>query len=651
MADRPTPLTRRALLRTAAGTTALAAVPASLLATTGSEALGAPVIAAVPGDPLAPIATTAPVRAAFAAAEQRFAAYLATLAGITNDIDTSADPDAYGWLAGGWSRTPAGPTNARVQEHVFSLSWFYANDRPWNPYFQDPALLARLDAALFHYLRLQHEDGSWPEYSGTEHGLAPTGFGLGYLAKTLANLRQADVLPLVRTQIETALSKGMGWLLNPANPIWRAPIEYTNQVTAGLAGATVALQLTPDPAMSTLLNDRMQAMAATGQSPAGFFYDPFGSDVNYNFEVMLPELGEIFLRTGSPVAATMAAKFATWFGYNLLREPDNSGWLTYYAVSARTASSDYDDVIDDTDRQTLGSAFVPAVPALAAFYTSREGKATARAAWAAQPGTVPALAKGNTSPRIIAHATYPESLPTEAQKAAAIQQLPYLSATDWAELRRDTATNQQFLYSRRPGYYVGAFFGTRPSGYVRAGTGFLWTPQGGTFIHAQQTDTGAWGTVLPGGVPDSATNLVPTYRLGSGTWNGSRVVPGTNTVTVDYRTPNSAAVTTLTLGRQTVTRAVRATTTATEQIPLVLRASDTVTWSSGAVIPHNTTSTATSTRLRIVRGGSTLTISWGTARPATLSTSSRTYLKDAKRRVHVLRIPHPGTLTVTYTLS
>jgi hypothetical protein len=646
MADRRTALTRRTLLTTAAGSAALVAVPTSLLAATGTAAH-----AAVPGVPLAPIAPTAPDRALFSRAEQRFAPYLATLAGITNDIDTGTDPDTYGWMAGGWSRTPAGPTNARVQEHVFSLSWYYANDRPWNPYAGDPALLARLDAALFHYLRLQHADGSWPEYSGTEHGLAPTGFGLGYLAKTLANLRQADVLPQVRTQIEGALSRGMGWLLDPANPIWRSPIEYTNQVTAGLAGATIALELTPDPAMSARLHDRMQAMAATGQSPAGFFYDPFGMDVNYNFEVMLPELGEIYQRTGSPIAVDMATKFATWFGYNLLREPDDSGWLTYYAVSARTASSDYDDVVDDTDRQTLGAAFVPAVPALAAFYTSQEGKAAARAAWAAQPGAVPALAKGNTSPRIIAHATYPESLPTEAQKAEGIRQLPYLIATDWAELRRDTVTNQQFLYSRRPGYYLGAFFGTRPSSYVRGGTGFLWTPQGGTFIHAQQTDTGAWGTVLPGGVPDSATNLVPTYRLGGSTWNGDRAVPGTRAVTVDYRTPNSAARTTLTLNRWSVVRAVKATTAATEQIPLVLQPTDTVTWSTGVKAAYNTTSTATATGLTVTRGTSTLRITWGAARPATLSTSTRTYLRDARRRVHPLRIPHQGTLTVTYTVS
>src|SRR4051812_24335536 len=141
--------------------------------------------------PLTDLDPVAPDRHAFAPAEQRFAPYLATLAPLVNDINDTDDPALYGHFGGGWWRTPTGPTNARVQEHVFTLSWFYASSRRWNPYFHDKALLAALDAAIGHYLYLQHPDGSFPEYNVDEHGLAPTGFGIGYLAKTLRNLRQA----------------------------------------------------------------------------------------------------------------------------------------------------------------------------------------------------------------------------------------------------------------------------------------------------------------------------------------------------------------------------------------------------------------------------------------------------------------------------
>jgi hypothetical protein len=642
----PAPVSRRQLLATLTGALGVAAVPSIFTA--------APAWAAVPGTPLAdltPLAAGAPVRSAFSPAEQRFAPYLATLPGLTNDIDDGTNPDTYGHLAGGWSRTPDGPTNARVQEHVFTMSWYYANERPWNPYYLDANLLAKLDAALFHYLRLQHSDGSFPEYSGTEHGLSPTAFGLGYLSKTLANLRAVDALPAVRTQIENALRLGMQWLLNSSNSIWVSPIQWTNQVTAGLAGSAVALQLTPDATLSTQLANRISYMATYGQSPAGFFYDPRGMDINYNFEVMLPELAEVWLRTGNTATVQMATKFSTWFGYNMLREPDNSGYLTYYAASARTASSDYDEVQDDRDRTTLGAAFIAQVPSLAAFYSTQEGKAAMRSAWAAQAGPAPALAKLDTSPRIIAHATYQDYWPTQAQKTAAIAQLPYNAATDWAEVRKDTATNQQYLYSRRPNYYVGAFFGTRPTDVMRAGLGFLWTPTAGTIIHGQQTNTGSWGTVM-GGVPDNAGNLSATYTVGTSSWNGSRVVPNNNAVKVVYRNSTNSITTTLTLNRTTLVRAVRATGSATEQVPLVLLPTDTVTWSTGATVAYNTNSSASARSLTIRRGTATIVISWGTTnRSATVSTSSRTYLKDAKRRVHVLRVPHGGSLDVTITVS
>jgi hypothetical protein len=412
-------------------------------------------------------------------------------------------------------------------------------------------------------------------------------------------------------------------------------VHFANQVTAGLAGSAFALTQFSDPALRARLTERVRYLSVHGQSPAGFFYEPTGMDVNYNFEVMLPELAEYFRLTASPVAASMARRFADWFGYVMLREPDGSGWLTYYAVSARTAASDYDDVIGDTDRQTLGSSFIPAVPALAAFYTSREGKAAARAQWAALPGPVPVLAKQDTSPRIITHAMYPERLPHAAVKHAAIERLPYLRSRRFWELRRDDVTNQDYLFVRKPGYYFGAFFGDRASTTVKGGTGFFWHPAAGTVIHAQQTTTGCWGTVPAGANPDSAGDLVATY----------------GTDRVDYRTPDSRVTTALILTDRSVRRTVHATTAATEQIPLVLRPSDTVAFTDGTPVAYNTTVTAVADGLVLRRAGATIAIRWGVPRRATIATSTRTYLADATRRVHVLRIPHDGDIDVTVAVN
>lgn len=585
------------------------------------------------GLPLLPnLPAGAPDRRLFAPVEQRFAGYLRILAPMSNDI---VDTDPYGFMGGGWWRTPAQPYNSRVQEHVFTLSWFYANQRAWNPYYRENALLGRLDAALQHYIGLQNPDGSWPEYHAGEQGKASSGFGIGYLAKTLANLRQANALPGRQAQLEVALRKGVDWYLDPGNSVvWDDPFEYTNQATAGVAGSALTLKLLPDHDRSLKLQDRIRFIAKWAQSPAGFFYDPRGMDINYNFEVMLPEMAELYLLTRNPQLATMTRKFADWFGYNLLREPDGSGWLTYYAVSDRTAAAFYDDVIPDPDRTILGSHFIPVAPDLGAFFTSREDQTATRNAWAADPAPVPALAKQDTSPRIIAHAPYGETMPSRAAKQAAIARIPYLRSDHFTERRHDDYGNQDYLYVRRPGLYLGAFFGDRQGSGVKAGTGFLWHPVAGTVIHAQQTATGAWGTVRDGKA-DAETNLVAEF-------------PSKDLVR--YRTPDGSISTELLVGSHSVKRRVTATGAATEQIPLVLQPDDEVVFSDGTVVPYNQTRTATADSIVIRRGRATITITWQAPRPATISTSSRTYLRDQRRRVHVLRIPHNGTLeTVIHT--
>lgn len=643
MVSHPIPaaaLSRRALLLAASTAAALTALPSR--ASAEVVAGGLPL--------LAPLPPGAPDRALFAPIEQRFASYLATLPAMVNDIEDT-DPATYGFMRGGWWREPSSWFNSRVQEHVFTLSWFHANSRRWNPYRGDAALAGRLDAALQHYLSLQHADGAWPEYSRTEHSLAATGFGLGYLAKTLDNLRRADALPQRRQAIEQALRRGMQWLLDPGNGIWGTPVAWANQVAAGLAGSTVALQLTPDADLQRRLLERIEYFAEHSQSPAGFFYEPQGSDINYNFEVMLPEIAEIYLRTGSRPILSMARRFTDWFGYNLLREPDGSGWLTYYAVSARTSVAYYDDVVPDPDRTNLASMFVPAIPNLGAFFTSREDRAASRAAWAAEPGPAPVLAKQNTSPRIIAHTPYGEHLPTDDEKRRAIRALPYLRLPEFAELRRDSVVNQDYLYVRRPGLYFGGFFGTRPTSTVRSGTGFLWHPRAGTIVHAQQTDTGCWSTVLPNGNPDGRSNLVAEYFIGDRAWTGEPRFPGSAPVRVRYRIPDGRITTELTVARGALTRSVQVTSAATEQIPLVLQPDDEVAFTDGTPAPYGQTTSATADGLVLRRNGAVITFRWGTPRHATLNTSSRTYLRDGRRRVHVLRIPHDGRFEVHIGLS
>jgi hypothetical protein len=647
---RPPRTTRRTLL-TATGAAGLglfatgAGTPAAAAAEPDVGTLAA--LAQVPSLPAG-----APVRSQFAPNEQLYAAFLAITAPMANNINDTDTADR-GFMGGGWWRDPNAPYNARVQEHVSTLSWFYANSRPWNPYYLNAALLGRLDAAIAHYLSLQQPNGPFPEYSRPENSLAATAFGIGYLAKALRDLRQANVLPDRRAQINTALQRAMTWMLDPARGHWGTggPTAWANQLAGGLAGSTVALQLTADPTIQSRLNERMTYFAAHAQSPAGFFYEFNGMDVAYAQEVTLPELAEIYVRNQHPSVVQMAQRYADWNGYLMLREPGDVGYITYSGASCRTEIRFYDNVASEPDETYFGGRLIDPVPQLAAFYTSREDRAAARAAWAAASGPAPGLAKGGiTQPREMNLLFYGERLPSNAEKSAAIANLPYLRATEWAEVRRASLVSQDYVFVRRPGYYFGGFIGTRPTTTMRSGTGFLWHPTAGTIVHSQQTNTECWGTVAGNG-PDSSTSLAATYLLGTAGWNGARVNPGTAAVVVNYRRLDNTVQTSLTLARDAVTRAVQANSAATEQIPLVLLPTDTLTFANGAAGRFGQTTTANTTGLTIRRGAATITITWGTARNATLSSTTRTYFRDAQRRLHVLRIPHTGALTTRIAVS
>jgi hypothetical protein len=577
-------------------------------------------------------------RTSFAPHEQRFAPYLATLAPMVNDLDDS------GFFAGGWWRTPAAPYNARVQEHVFTLAWFHANARPWNPYAGNVSLLAALDAALGHYLSLQHPDGSFPEYSRDQHGLAPTGFGLGYLAKTLRLLRASGALPARQAQLTAALRKAMTWFLDAGNRVvWQDRLTWANQTTSGLAGAAHALQLDPDPALATRLTEAFARLPAAGLSPAGFFNEEGGHDMNYNFEVMLPELADAYLHSRDPHLVDMARAFTGFLSYNLLREPDGAGYMVNVAPSTRTSARWYDEVRPDPDRTALNWTFTRQVPLLSAFMTAREDLAEARAAWAASTEPVTPLAKQDTSPRILTHGLYGERFPSRRQRAEAIADLPYLRSNDFAELRRDGG--QDFLYVRKPGLYLGGYFGTRAS-RARTGLTFLWHPDAGTIICGLNDNNYAcWSTVFPGQAPDSNGSLPATYfhgAPGGREWTGGRAPAA-----LGIRYGNANVTTDVLVTRRTVRRTVTANAAATEQIPLVLHPTDVVTFTDGTPVAFGGTTTATADGLDLRRGRTTIRLRWGTPLQATVAAGSVRYFRDGARRFHALRIPHPGTFDLT----
>jgi hypothetical protein len=98
--------------------------------------------------------------------------YLVHFHEVANGIDEQGPTRGYMRL-GVWRGTQE-PYNARVMENILSLAWFYTAKRPWNQYYRDPAVRARLEAALDFWCRSQAPDGSFTEYGPRDFSLSPT---------------------------------------------------------------------------------------------------------------------------------------------------------------------------------------------------------------------------------------------------------------------------------------------------------------------------------------------------------------------------------------------------------------------------------------------------------------------------------------------
>lgn len=642
---------RQLLIGIATGTAGVALVLNTSQPATAAPSAGGPLTEITPLPPGMPDRTT------FAGVEQRLAPYLAVLAPLANGVEDE-DQATYGFMRGGFWRSPAAPFNARVQENVFTMSWFHANARSWNPYAGDPALLARLDAAIGHYLRLQKPQGCWPEYSPEELSRPATAFALGFLTTTLVELQRAGALPETQNRIAASLRKAADWFLDPANPaVWSTPIPYTNQVAAGLLGVAEALPLLGEPGLEDRLNDRIDVLARDGMSPVGYFYEQSGNDPGYSHGVMTPDLAALYETTQSPVVKQMQERYYEWLRFNFVREPDGAGWFCNVATSARTSLYFHDDVKDDSYKADVNALWTSSVPISAAFTTAHEDKAALRAEWAASSEPVPYPPPGVVDPQVVRIAGYPERFPSRTAKDAAISTMPYLTSTKFVEFRAEPA-GQEFLFVRRPDYYFGASFGVRPTARVRTGPSFLWHPDAGMVLYGTNASVeGCWGTHPSDrfSLIDANGDLPARYFRGDPE-RGHEIAPGdvrgAAPLGIRYTTPDRRLTKEVELRPDSVRVHVTALQHSTERLPLVLRNDDRLTLvgeQESELVPGVDVSGA-GTRLRIRRGGTDVVIDWNAELAVRLVPKEQTYFKDGSRRQHMLLVPFGGELEYTVRL-
>lgn len=402
------------------------------------------------------------------------------------------------------------PYNARVMEGILSLVWFYTSERPWNPYYGDPSLKARIEAALSFWCDIQHVDGSFSEYRPEQWSLAPTAFATKFIGRALWLLNSGpeidgEVFERSRLALRKAIHVGL-----TSEGFWEHGRNFTNQYANLWGGALAYLDIWRDPEIENLLLKRFRQSMKEFQSPAGFFYERGGPDWGYNLSTHHSDLQVAWhyaksdeIREG---IMEKTGDWYDWFSYNAVKEPGNQCYYLNRAIETRQRKGFY---FKNEAEDPAHARWVPQaefIPMAHAFEPSRqELEQFWLEKFEAMKSTYPEVAPLRVgefnafSPYAFLHEGMKMWLPSDEQKKEAISRLPYLKNEHFIHVRHDDRSGTTYTFVRRPSYYAICNTGKKVTRQQRYGLGLLWNPSMGTVIQSQSRSNEAdYGTRAEG---------------------------------------------------------------------------------------------------------------------------------------------------------
>lgn len=620
-----------------------------------------PTIADAPGSPRVRLprvtAAASPLRSEFADSEQVFARYLISLPDMANDI-VDDDPTTYGFMGGGWWR-PTGaddPRNSRVMEHVATLAWFYSTPRPWNAYAGNPALLARLEAAIRYYTALQRPDGSYP-VANEDSSLAATAFGLVAQADTYELLLGTGVSEDTMDRLGRSIAAATAWVMNEESPHWQVPILVFNQVAGALVGAQRALQIAAADVTQETIDQRVSFLCANGQAPAGFFHESKGPDFGYNFTVAMPDLAWLFQQTQNQDIPKLVQRYVDFMQLALIPEPQGNSFTHVAALHARNILGALERPADDLrDRSALATAFLELVPGIAFLLPTQEEKSEARTAFALSAQPIGGLSKPDTSPRTWMYGPLAASGPTAQQRASVESALPMRARERFTKLAFGSWSDE-YLFVRRPSYYFAGAFGERFDGELSTRQlGTLWSPTIGTILFSSNRRDGTgWATAAVDGTFSTRRSSSESQYFSDSVTNESRPLLRTDVSDADgvfaQRSESRAAPTAWATGWGFWDQGLRFSFSAAgtgpfiHELPFVLKPGDVLAFSDGTALaaggPDRTLRTS---YLTLTRGGDSVLFSLG--EQPLLTTITATEIAAAGGTVHTVTITFEEQLGV-----
>jgi hypothetical protein len=547
------------------------------------------------------------------------------------------------------------PYNARVQENHLWFAYFYTRQAPWNIYYGMPEVKMRLEAVLEHLLYLQGPGGAFSVDGWEQSSLAGTSFAVQYMGQTIRLLNEAKAADPAFPSIDGELydrfvesyRKALVLVMND-NGFWNHGKQFTNQYTLVWSSAAAYLKYYPDAAIEQKMRERFAASESAFISPAGFYYEANAFDMGYNLGVHVQNmLTDYYYFKDTDLEEDMIeteSKFIDWLTYNLVLQPDGSFFASNSAPSSRSGSIHI---------QRKDIPLAEKLPIARAFVKTQEEVAAEIAAAKADIATgtlanIPALAlngENSYNPFALYNRIMYRYYPTEAERAAAIANLPYMSSDRFNHQRIDSASRSglEFTYVRRPDYYAAFNAGERTANTQAFGLGLLWHPTGGIMLSSQSESSTAtstrglsWGTKPTSGVRVyESGNVEPTYQIAGQPFQPAvghgDLAQGDLQIQYNLGTEGTKTVT---FAEDGLSVAVSHQSEFTEYIPLMIGAEDSVSVNDGIVT--------------IVRGDAVMEIAFDEQAAVNLAPKNF-YMFDY--RLHMLALKKSGELSYTITMS
>jgi autotransporter-associated beta strand protein len=485
--------------------------------------------------------------------------------------------------------------NARVLENHVAFAYFYSQNRSWNPYYGNTQVKNRLEAILDLWASMQNtsggsNDGTWTEYFSTNWSLAPTSFGLRSMVRTLELLQSGPAIDAtVKQHVVDACMRGLRALLKTSN--WLdIGTEWTNQYAPTYGAAMQFAQMFPQYSdeLYGYLRVRVPESVSKHQSPAEYLYEASGSDFDYTLRVhQLMISSSWHLLRGSEFQSDIVdeyTKMYDWESYNLIRQPNGSGYITNNGLTTRTNQLFYTTVTDPMAEFVPNARFLSSTTAedTAANSSLRSSLQSSWGNW----GALPTNQSASYPPGPFQDADRVGWRPTDLQRTASINALPYLASSRFIQQFVDTRRATQYSFIRRPNYYAAFNAGQIVTSLERYGLGVIWNPAFGTVFQDQSnTDVSSWGTKASGATKVyEASSLTTAWKLDGQTFTPAvgtkRLADGILSATYAL---GSAGSKTITFGEDTINVAFTHTGAFTETIPLLARSGETITVAPGRI--------------------------------------------------------------------